>query len=55
MNDNAGNTMKRAFFPDRDGVIIEQVESIRARERGCRIAPAPPDAARLLLTENMAL
>ena len=46
--------MKRAFFPDRDGVIIEQVESIRACERGCRTAPALPDAARLLLTENMA-
>ena len=55
MNDNAGSTMKRAFFPDRDGAIIEQVESIRVRERGCRIAPALPDAARLLLTENMAL
>ena len=47
--------MKRAFFPDRDGAIIEQVKSIRKRERGCRIAPAPPDAVRFLLTENMAL
>ena len=47
--------MKRAFFPDRNGVIIEQVESSRARESGCRIAPARPDAVRLLLTENMAL
>ena len=47
MNDNAGTAMRRAFFLDRDGVIIEQVGYIRD-QNGVKLITGAAEALKLI-------